>query len=603
MPKRLHDGRDDRAEARSFSFAARYSDVPRYVRKLQRALTPRLDARTCAALSEVLSNAIVHGALGIPGRGDADDLAAYIEQIIEAERELGDARAVSVTISRAPDGAVTVVVTDPGPGFDWRAVPARQGRGLGVLREIAAEVAWNDSGNRLEIRFAPGRRRGRLGARRAGRPSVPSRELVRAMPRAAALVARPIDVGTTLEYRPPETMQAQRRGDTVMTPAPRALVVDDVATNRRLLSGILLREGFHIREASTYVDALDEVSHTDFDVVLLDLALGEGGSGRDVLSHLETRPHDDAPIVIVVTGSERDGVSEAQLLDLGAHDYVTRPFDVGVLRARIGRALNERRRRQSLAARAREASETATVARAELVSGAELQNATLPSFPLRASALTASGVLIPNQLMSGDIVAVATDDEQRLTAFVLDVAGHGAAAALIGNAAWSTLRIALADGDPMPLVMARLERCLRMHDTLYSAAGLAMVRISADRRFAECVNAGMPPVTLIRNDGTRRFMLSTSPPSGTSSRLPKVETMELRSGDSLVMASDGMLPGLTISATQTFVDALLEQEPAAALASMSTEALQRCARHARSLDGTPDDDASMLILHLPGNEP
>jgi anti-sigma regulatory factor (Ser/Thr protein kinase) len=166
------------ANGRSFSFAAKYSAVPSYLRVLETSLHPDVsDERTFAALAEALSNAIVHGALGIPGRAESDDLTGYILTVLDAEQAFGDGLTVEVTVSQMTDGAVIVEIVDSGPGFDWRAAPARRGRGLGIMREVASELSWNDVGNRLRLRFEPSQgRRARLGAGSVDGDAVPERE-------------------------------------------------------------------------------------------------------------------------------------------------------------------------------------------------------------------------------------------------------------------------------------------------------------------------------------------------------------------------------------------------------------------------------------------
>ena len=71
---------------------------------------------------------------------------------------------------------------------------------------------------------------------------------------------------------------------------PRALVVDDVAINRRLAGSMLRLDGWMIEEAGDAESALEELDRTHFDLVLLDLDLGVGKSGYDVLGAIRQHP-------------------------------------------------------------------------------------------------------------------------------------------------------------------------------------------------------------------------------------------------------------------------------------------------------------------------
>ncbi len=118
------------------------------------------------------------------------------------------------------------------------------------------------------------------------------------------------------------------------SPGARVLVVDDEAAIRRALRTILGRHGFQVEEASTGEQAIDRYKAYHPDLILLDLGL-PGISGLDVIRAV--RSQSNTPIVILsVQETERAKVTA---LDLGADDYVTKPFGVDELLARIRVAL------------------------------------------------------------------------------------------------------------------------------------------------------------------------------------------------------------------------------------------------------------------------
>lgn len=121
-----------------------------------------------------------------------------------------------------------------------------------------------------------------------------------------------------------------------MSLAPKILVVDDEAAIRRLLGAALARGGYRLVEAATAREALTAVQIDKPDAVLLDLGLPD----RDGIE-LVPLIRQAGPAVIIVSAREATGEKVAAL-DLGADDYVTKPFDTDEVLARIRTALRHR---------------------------------------------------------------------------------------------------------------------------------------------------------------------------------------------------------------------------------------------------------------------
>lgn len=114
----------------------------------------------------------------------------------------------------------------------------------------------------------------------------------------------------------------------------RILVVDDEPAIVRTVQTTLIRHGFQVDTAATGREALTRQSAYHPDLVLLDLGLPDG-DGLEIIR--QVRAHSNTPIVVLsVRGAERDKVAA---LDLGADDYLTKPFGVDELLARIRVAL------------------------------------------------------------------------------------------------------------------------------------------------------------------------------------------------------------------------------------------------------------------------
>ena len=128
---------------------------------------------------------------------------------------------------------------------------------------------------------------------------------------------------------------------------PRVLFVEDEASILEPFSRALAREGFEPIPARTVAEALQRAAETPPDVVLLDVMLPDG-DGRDVLREL--RATSDVPVIMLTArGTETDRVVG---LELGADDYVVKPFSGAEVVARL-RAVLRRTRRRAGAGRSR----------------------------------------------------------------------------------------------------------------------------------------------------------------------------------------------------------------------------------------------------------
>ena len=122
----------------------------------------------------------------------------------------------------------------------------------------------------------------------------------------------------------------------------RVLLVDDEAAIVRFLRPALEANDFEIISAGTAAEAIKRVAADSPDIVLLDLGLPDG-DGKDVIRR--AREWSDVPI-IVLSAREREA-EKIESLDLGADDYVNKPFNIGELMARMRTALRHRMQRKA----------------------------------------------------------------------------------------------------------------------------------------------------------------------------------------------------------------------------------------------------------------
>ena len=160
----------------------------------------------------------------------------------------------------------------------------------------------------------------------------------------------PNTVGVPLEPAAPvstifdlleESAPPARRSGAHGQPASKVLLVDDEDSLRKVMRDLLERDGYVVTEARDGVQALDQVDRVGPDIIVLDLNL-PGLDGYGVLSHLRSRPA-TANIPVIVLTAKGDEDNEVRVFELGADDFLTKPFRARALSARLEAVLGRRR--------------------------------------------------------------------------------------------------------------------------------------------------------------------------------------------------------------------------------------------------------------------
>jgi CheY-like chemotaxis protein/tRNA A-37 threonylcarbamoyl transferase component Bud32 len=158
--------------------------------------------------------------------------------------------------------------------------------------------------------------------------------------KAAAEKLVPHENGADAPAGPGERRSEPRK---VAEAAARVLVVDDVEDNREVLRRRLEREGYAVTSAGNGREALTRIGASPFDLVLLDVMMPEL-DGYAVLEQLKSAPETrDIPVIMI--SALDDMANVVRCIERGAEDYLPKPFDAVLLRARISACLEKKRLR------------------------------------------------------------------------------------------------------------------------------------------------------------------------------------------------------------------------------------------------------------------
>lgn len=391
-----------------------------------------------------------------------------------------------------------------------------------------------------------------------------------------------------------------RMNGPVNTAAASVLVVDDVAENRDLLVRRLKRLGIaNVEQANNGVEALAAIGRRNFDVVLLDIMMPEL-DGFGVLERLKADGKvNDLPIIVISALNEIDPI--VRCIELGAEDFIFKPFNPTLLRARVLATLEKKLLRD----RTREELRRKQI---ELEEARTLQLALVP--PKLRETVAGRQVTIDVALESakevgGDLVDHFRLGDDKVVVALGDVSDKGAGAALVMARTHSLLRGLLARPDAPDLFRAP-ERALNIVNAALAAGNetcmfvtflLAVLDLAGNR--LAYVRAGHVPPFLRRTDGTvERLRLKGGPPLGLMEGTAYVSgAVDFNIGDALLVVTDGFTeaaePGGAL-----FGDGRIERY-LAALDPQATGAIEALIKEVRSFEaGEPasDDMAAVLMV-------
>jgi type II secretory ATPase GspE/PulE/Tfp pilus assembly ATPase PilB-like protein/CheY-like chemotaxis protein len=201
-----------------------------------------------------------------------------------------------------------------------------------LLRVV--DVPMSDSAaTRVSTPVAPPKPAEPSGPRKTPPSSAPP-ATIEAPPLARPTAAPTPDLSSAFELLDEEEVgESEGGGRRAAVKSATILLVDDEDALRRVMRDLLARDGYEVVEARTGVEALDQVDRHAPDVVVLDLNL-PGLDGYSVLAELRSRPATrDIPVIVLTAKGDED--NEVRVFELGADDFLSKPFRAKALTKRL----------------------------------------------------------------------------------------------------------------------------------------------------------------------------------------------------------------------------------------------------------------------------
>ena len=325
------------------------------------------------------------------------------------------------------------------------------------------------------------------------------------------------------------------------------LVVDDLEDNRALLVRRLEAQGHTCTAVPGGREAIRELLDHSYDVVLLDLMMPEM-DGFAVLSRIKSDPSlSKTPVIMISASDELETV--VRCVELGAADYLTKPFNPTLLRARVGACLREKRLRDREEQLYRELQDGYRRERriADALQRSLIQEVAVDQFPYLSVATIYEAAWTEAQV-GGDLFDAFSLPNGRVAFVVADASGKGLdAAARIAQSKY-VLRAYARDfeGDPSRII-TQLNNFLCDINPSEQEGSLSFVTCAlavVDPATGECdiVCAGCEPPLLLRaSDKSARVIGRNGLPLGIELDVKYTAVREtLEPGDLLVMCTDGI---------------------------------------------------------------
>ncbi len=376
---------------------------------------------------------------------------------------------------------------------------------------------------------------------------------------------------------------------------PRVLIVDDDPLSRRLVMRSLEQE-YEVIECRGGMETMQLLEGAGPALVVLDYQMPDL-NGAQVCELVRGSPDPEVaqcPIIMLTGFSNTQ--HEIECLRSGADDFVTKPLNVAVLRARIETHLRLHTLRKQLLAQNVELEAWRRRQEEDLEAARLTQQAILPARLPILHGWDFAAQYLPLMRIGGDIYDWVKPPGGPLLVWMTDATGHGASAALLTTLSKLLFRHAVAETQSpagiMDYVEAEFQAVFKGHSFM-TAACLAIQPEAGQITFC---GAGQPPLMVARKHGRVELLRSMRPPLGLNRAEHSVEeSCELAVGEALLLYTDGLYEIQNRAGERLGNDALAQMLPHASSRLTATEWLQGILEKASAYADTvlfPDDIAA-----------
>jgi phosphoserine phosphatase RsbU/P len=327
------------------------------------------------------------------------------------------------------------------------------------------------------------------------------------------------------------------------------LIVDDTPLNIGVISGAL-KDSYKTKVATNGEKALALASAEEKpDLILLDIMM-PGMDGYEVCSRLKADPATSEIPVIFLTG-QTSAEDETRGFEVGAVDYVHKPFSPAVVKARVRSHILLREARAQLASQL-------LALNTELEMARQIQLSILPHSIPRLADLDIAAHYLPMTSVAGDFYDFIQIDDEHIGILIADVSGHGLPSALIASMLQVALTGQTAHAPEPGKVLVGLNRALCGKFT-HNFVTAAYVYVDLENNLMRYAGAGHPPMLQWRNStGKATQVLENGLVLGIIEEA-SYEALEflLEPGDRYVLCTDGILEAANSAQEQFGADRLM----------------------------------------------
>ncbi|MFC4991500.1 PP2C family protein-serine/threonine phosphatase [Rubritalea tangerina] len=377
------------------------------------------------------------------------------------------------------------------------------------------------------------------------------------------------------------------------------LVVDDDFGTREIIKHNVIEQGHQATAVEDGEKAIELLKSRAFDLVLLDVLM-PGLDGHEVLRRLKA-DHLLRHIPVVMISGLDDIKSVVTCIEIGAEDFLTKPFDPTLLRARINSCLEKKTLRDKEQEHLAAIEAVKKRLEKELSEASHYVRSILPQ-PLNTADLKVDWRYIPSNELGGDTFGYQQIDPDHFALYLLDVCGHGVGPSLLSVSVLNAIaseELSNTDFTKPSQVLSKLNNAFPMEkqNDMFFSIWYGVLHLPS--MTLEYAGGGHPPALLHTPEHPLTELQSSGPIIGIDADSEyHTQKQQLLPGSKIYLYSDGVYEHQQHDGTTVDFDSFKSILGNAALNPTTLEILESWARETHAAP-TLEDDFSIIELSLP----